>query len=344
MLEISSSINSVVRKFKKTLKIFGREIRWILPRVFTLIVGSLFLYVLSVSGYLVDPIYSLASRAWLVAYIFFGVALFMRYLLSSVRKLIYNLGTRYIVEASDRLKLRQSVYTYGRIVEYGVYLVALLASLNLFINIQAVWTALGTTLFLIITFFIGLMTSSVLGNVLAFEVLRQTESVSVGDRIKLRGDIYGDVVSKGAFFVKVRTIKNELMSIPNLYLVNNMVTNYSKEKPVILHVPVSLGYEVPREVAKRLLIDAAKRTKGILKNPDPFVLFLKLGNYSITYEVNAYIDKPEWLIDIKSRLIENILETFEKNHIEIESPSITIFRTKHTSKKALEQLKGNTRR
>jgi small-conductance mechanosensitive channel len=171
-----------------------------------------------------------------------------------------------------------------------------------------------------LTFILGLFTSSVLGNVLAYTVLEGTNEFKAGDRVQI-GESYGDIVEVGVFYTRIKTIKDEIISIPNLTVMNKELKNFSALKEVLIYVSVTLGYDVDKDEAKRLLIESAEKTSGILtSDKKPFVLLRDLGNYSITYEINAYTDRPNSLVYIKSDLIDNILSEFKKANIEILSP------------------------
>ncbi|WP_455276190.1 mechanosensitive ion channel family protein [[Eubacterium] cellulosolvens] len=306
--------------FGKIFRILEKEIIWLSPRIVILALVSIGLFLLSRFGYITNEQYTTFSKIWLVAYILFGAALFNRYIIPSIRKLLFKLGTHYVTETKDRVKLRRATDFYSRLFSYTIYIIAVLASINIFFNLQVVWSALGTTFFLIITFFIGLLTSSVLGNLIAYEAIRQTNIVSIHDMIEKRDEFFGEVIGIGAFSTNVKTTKNEIISVPNLDLVSNVFTNYSKKIPLIIYIPISLGYDLKKDFAKKLLIEAAKKTKGILKEPKPFVLILELGNYAITYEINAFIDQPLDLVTIRSDLMENIIDIFRKNKVAIVSP------------------------
>ena len=206
------------------------------------------------------------------------------------------------------------------------------------------WIAgfLGTGLIITLTFVLGLFTSSVLGNVLAYTVLNGSQEFKTGDRVQI-GESYGDIVEVGVFFTRIKTIKDEIISIPNLTVMGKELKNFSALKEVLIYVSVTLGYDVDKDQAKRILIECAEKTSGIVTNnqptgylrdleveqktsgistPDrkPFVLLRDLGNYAITYEINAYTDRPNSLVNIKSELIDNILGEFKKSGIEILSP------------------------
>jgi small-conductance mechanosensitive channel len=177
-------------------------------------------------------------------------------------------------------------------------------------------------LIITLTFVLGLFTSSVLGNILAYTILSGTNEFKVGDRVQI-GESYGDIEEIGIFFTRIKTIKDEIISIPNLIAMGKEIKNFSALKEVLIYVPVTLGYDVDKDEAQRILIECAEKTNGILTSADkkPFVLFRELGNYTITYEINAYTDKPNNLINIKSELINNILTDFKKSNIEILSPA-----------------------
>ena len=166
-----------------------------------------------------------------------------------------------------------------------------------------------------------MFTSSVLGNVLAYTVLSGSQEFKTGDRVQI-GESYGDIIEVGIFFTRIKTIKDEIISIPNLTVMGKELKNFSALKEVLIFVSVSLGYDVDKDQAKRVLIECAEKTHGIVTSVSkkPFVLLRDLGNYAITYEINAYTDQPNELVNIKSELIDNILSEFKKSGIEILSP------------------------
>lgn len=132
----------------------------------------------------------------------------------------------------------------------------------------------------------------------------------------------------GMFFTRVRTIKDEMISIPNLAVIAKEVKNFSALDAVLIHIPVTLGYDVDKEEAKRLLIECAEETEGIMTSRErrPFVLLTDLGKYTVTYEINAYTDRPNELVKIKSDLIDNILKVFKESKIALLSPTYVALR------------------
>jgi small-conductance mechanosensitive channel len=177
-----------------------------------------------------------------------------------------------------------------------------------------------------VSIFIGVLISlgsgSAMANVFAGIVLTYTRAFHVGDRIRV-GDYTGDVIERTLLVTRLRTIKNEDVVIPNATVVSTSVVNYSEIKDsgqLILHTTVTIGYDAPWRKVHELLIEAAKRTEGILPSPIPFVMQTALNDYNVSYQINAHTDQPARMAEIYSDLHRHIQDTFNEGGIEIMSP------------------------
>ncbi|UWR06069.1 mechanosensitive ion channel family protein [Ruegeria sp. B32] len=178
-----------------------------------------------------------------------------------------------------------------------------------------------------LTILVGAMLSlganSVVSNMLAGLFVIYRRSTSIGDRIQI-GEHIGDVVQIKLMETHLKSIKNELISIPNAQLMNSDVVNFSKQtdgKGLLLHTTVGIGYEVPPEKVEAMLIEAARRTDGLRARPEPFVLWTALADYAINYQINAYTTRGNSIPRIKSDLHRNIVEVFNENGVQIMTPS-----------------------
>ena len=179
----------------------------------------------------------------------------------------------------------------------------------------------GVSVLLGIMFSIG--SSSFISNIIAGYSLTYRRAFKIGDRIKI-DDSFGDVVDMKLYVTRLRSLKNEEIIIPNSSLINSNVINYSslaKQHGLILHTTVGIGYETPWRLVEEMLKSAADRTEGLLKEPPPFVLQKSLGDFAITYEINAYCDQPNKMMLIYSVLHQNILDVFNENDVQIMTPA-----------------------
>lgn len=178
-----------------------------------------------------------------------------------------------------------------------------------------------------VSIFLGLLMSlgaaSMVANSLAGYALIYRRAFKVGDRIKV-GDVLGDVMEMRQQVTRLRTPKNEEVTIPSSTILNSHVVNYSSlagEGGLILHTTVGIGYETPWRQVEAMLIEAASRTEGLKREPPPFVLQTGLGDFCVTYEINAYCDKPQEMARLYTALHQNILDVFNEHGVQIMTPA-----------------------
>jgi small-conductance mechanosensitive channel len=179
---------------------------------------------------------------------------------------------------------------------------------------------------------ISLSSSSALSNAIAGLVLMYTGAFRLGDRVKV-GDSFGDIIETTMLATRVRTIKNEEITIPNAIVLTSAVTNYSREAQthgLILHTTVTIGYDTPWRTVHGLLVAAALRTPGVLAEPAPFVWQSALNDFYVTYEINAYTRDAHEMVGIYAALHANIQDCFFAAGVEIMSPHYTSLRDGNT--------------
>lgn len=181
-----------------------------------------------------------------------------------------------------------------------------------------------------VTIFIGAVVSlgstGVIGNLLAGYTLIFQRSFALGDRVRI-GEIVGDVVETSMLVTRVRTIKNEVVTVPNSAIVGGQVVNYSslaRKAGLILHTTVTIGYDTPWRQVEALLVAAAERTPGILREPVPFVLQTGLGDFYVSYELNAYTDHAAHMDQMYADLHRNVLDSFNEYGVQITSPNYVL--------------------
>lgn len=178
----------------------------------------------------------------------------------------------------------------------------------------------GVSVFLGFLFTFG--SAGSLSNIMAGLVLTYMRLFKVGDRVKI-GEVMGDVIEKSLLVTRVRTIKNEIISIPNSTVMSSHTINYSSDAPekgLIIHSTVTIGYDVPWRDMHQALIDAALKTELVLPKPKPFVLQTSLDDFYVSYQINAYIREANKQAVIYSHLHQNIQDICNERGIEILSP------------------------
>jgi small-conductance mechanosensitive channel len=179
-----------------------------------------------------------------------------------------------------------------------------------------------------VSVFVGLLLSlgstSLIGNLISGLVITYMRPFKVGDRIKM-GDNLGNVIEKNSLVTRIRTVKNEVVTIPNANIMASQTINYTHSAEaygLILHAVVTMGYEVSWRTMHALLIEAGLKTQHVLPDPKPFVNQVALDDFYVQYEINIYTRNADEMTAIYSDLNKNIQDIFNREGIELLAPHI----------------------
>lgn len=180
----------------------------------------------------------------------------------------------------------------------------------------------GVSVFVGVLFSLG--SSNAIANMIAGLVITYMRPFRIGDYIKI-GDVSGTVIEKTSLVTRVRTPKQEDITIPNATVLSSSSINYSANahgngNGLLIHTKITIGYDSPWTAVHKALLEAAFRTDLLEKTPIPFVLQTSLDDFYVSYEINAYTKEPNQQPLIYSKLHQNIQDCFNEAGIEIMSP------------------------
>ncbi|NLK49450.1 MAG: mechanosensitive ion channel [Candidatus Cloacimonetes bacterium] len=195
----------------------------------------------------------------------------------------------------------------------------------------------GSPAFQGISIFVGVLVSlgstSAISNIIAGIILTYMRAFKVGDYVQV-GDRQGVLIETSLLTIRIKTVKNEEISIPNAIALGGNIIDYStyaKEGDLILHTKVAMGYSIPWQRVEKLLIEAALNSEGINTNKQPFVNITKLNDFYVEYELNAYTDGAESQGALYTSLHRSVLDVFHREGIEMVLPAFTAFRDGNAS-------------
>jgi small-conductance mechanosensitive channel len=155
----------------------------------------------------------------------------------------------------------------------------------------------------------------------------------IGDFVHI-GDKKGILLETTLLVVRIKTVKNEEVTIPNAIVLAGNITDYSsyaRAGNLILHTKLSIGYDVPWKKVSELLVSAALNSHGVNQNKPPFVNITELLDHSVVYELNVFTDSPDSMPMTYAELHKNILDCFAEAGVEIMSPTYNAIRDGNTS-------------
>ena len=175
---------------------------------------------------------------------------------------------------------------------------------------------------------ISLSSSTAIGNLVAGLVITYMRPFKIGDRIQIQGNT-GYVVEKTLMVLRIRTNKNEYITIPNLQVLSASIINYNTssdedKEGLILHAEITFNYATPWRLIHEILIEAALKTKYVLESPKPYVYQIALDDNYAQYQINCYIKEITKVSAIYSDLFQNLQDAFARHGLDMTAPEYKI--------------------
>lgn len=227
----------------------------------------------------------------------------------------------YIVEGF-RVKrgLEKTPQLFNRFVTLVIYIIAFIIILDYFeIQITPILAGLG-----IAGLAVGLALQSTLSNLFSGLQILGNKPIRVGDYVEV--DNYkGYVEDIGWRSVRIKTIQNNLVIIPNSKLIDSIIINDSmpeKQMSVLVQVGVDYGSDLKR--VEKITLEVARKIQktfnGAVENFEPLVRYHTLGDNNINFTVVLRIKEFLKKYLIKHEFIKALKERYDKENIEISWP------------------------
>ena len=240
-------------------------------------------------------------------------------------KIIRKLFTRKMDEIDTRKFI--SVFKF---IKYIVYIIVVFAVLSLAgVNITPFLAASAALLV-----GLGLALQELFQDLIAGMFIITDKSVLVGDIIEVDGKV-GRVIDIKLRTTRALTRDDKIIIIPNHKFISDSILNYTQNhKTTRESVTVGVKYGSDTRLVERLLLECAGEQKGVLKKPQPFVLFQDFGDSALIFTLNFFIGDS--FIDpmIKSDIRFRIDEKFRANNVTIPFPQrdVHLYPTEGTKK------------
>lgn len=209
-----------------------------------------------------------------------------------------------------------SQFAINQLIKYVIYTFAIISALSVIgINITLL---LGGAAALLVGIGLGLQQTFndfVSGIVILFE-----RTVSVGDVLEFDGTV-GEVVKIGLRSSILHTRQNVSMVVPNHYLVNEKVINWTHfDNNIRFAVDVGVAYGSDTALVKELLKKSVEGIDAVLAWPKPFVRFNNFGDSSLDFSLYFFSREYMTIEDVRSDIRLNIDALFRENNITIPFP------------------------
>ncbi len=184
---------------------------------------------------------------------------------------------------------------------------------------------------------LGFGLQNIFNNFISGIILLFERPIQVGDAIEVNG-VWGEVRKINVRSTVVQSYDNASLIIPNSQFVSSQVTNWSfKDLRLRRTIKAKVAYGSDVELVRDTLYEIAAKTQGVLKYPEPVVLFANFGDSSLEFWLRVWTDIDNMLI-VESDIRFEINRLFKERNIEIAFPQQGLH-IRSVDEKALFNLK-----
>jgi small-conductance mechanosensitive channel len=170
---------------------------------------------------------------------------------------------------------------------------------------------------------IGFAAQTSLSNLISGLFLIGEKPFSIGDLVRVN-DTLGVVESIDLLSIKIRTLDNLYVRIPNESMIKNQVTTVTKYP--IRRMDLDIGVAYREDVARvmEILKDLASKNPFVLDDPAPLILFNNFGDSALQFRFGLWFEKSNFLV-LRNSIMREIKERFDEEGIEIPFPHVTLY-------------------
>ncbi|WP_226023415.1 mechanosensitive ion channel family protein [Halomicrobium salinisoli] len=241
---------------------------------------------------------------------------------------IYLLGKVAILPAIDRLLRSRNLDAHARKpLRRVASIVVLFVAVGIafaFADYGNILTALAT-IGAAATLAVGFAMQDVLKNFVSGIFIYTDEPFRIGDWIEW-GDHAGIVEDISLRVTRVRTFDNELLTVPNSQLTEDVIKNPVAKDKLRMKIDFGIGYDDDIQAATEIVVEEAEAHPEILEDPAPSVRLVELGDSSVGLQSRVWIANPSRsdFVKVKSDYVQAVKERFDDQDVDIPYPNRTI--------------------
>ncbi|MCA3565046.1 MAG: mechanosensitive ion channel family protein [Methylocystis sp.] len=166
---------------------------------------------------------------------------------------------------------------------------------------------------------IGFGLQSIVNNFVSGLILLWERPIRVGDWIVV-GEEQGIVKKINVRSTQIETFDRASLIVPNSEFISGRVKNWMhNDRTARVVIPIGVGYGSDPDRVRKILLDVAKASKDVLREPVPRVYFMRLGETSMDFELRCFTD-VDTVLPTKSELLFQIHKQLAKARIDIPMP------------------------
>ncbi len=214
-----------------------------------------------------------------------------------------------------KAKMDEALVSFsGKVIKIALYAVVFIAALNqVGFQTASLIAVLGGAVFAL-----GMALQGNVSSIASGVLLLIFKPFGLGDVIQCAG-VTGTVEKIDIIHTKIKQADGRTVIMPNNKLTTDTLTNYSAREVMRCDLVVGIGYGDDIAKAKSAVFEVIAAYPKALKDPEPQVFVLELGDNSVNLAVRPFVNKADYWSS-KWDLAEAIKLRFDEEGINIPYP------------------------
>jgi small conductance mechanosensitive channel len=255
-----------------------------------------------------------------------GTKIVMALLVFIVGRWIAKVLTRTVRKLMEKAQVDQMLVSFLSNIAYAALLaVVVLATLEqLGVNTTSALAILGAA-----GLAVGLALKDSLASFAAGVMLIIFRPFKLGDFIEA-GGVSGVVEDIRIFHTVLKTGDNREITMPNAQIYSGTIVNFSTRETRRIDLVIGIGYDDDIKQARDLIRQVVDADATVLKDPEPTIMLLELGESSVDFAVRPWVKSGDYW-STRAALLEAIKTTFDEQGINIPYPQRDIHMIQQTA-------------
>lgn len=206
---------------------------------------------------------------------------------------------------------RQKQLILNKITTYTLFVIAVMTALQIFgVDLKVILGAAG-----VLSLAIGFAAQTSVSNLISGIFLMFERPFVIGDIVEING-MRGEVLSIDLLSLRMRTMENTLVRVPNETVMKTQVVNYS-HFPIRRHdILFTVSFTADLDDIKKIMLDLVEHNQYCLGEPEPLFLVQRVGEYFLEIKFGVWGETQNFLL-LQSTFGEQMREAFIQNKIDL---------------------------
>ena len=191
------------------------------------------------------------------------------------------------------------------------------------LNTAGVQTAAVLTSLGVLSLTIGFALRDTLSNIISGFLVFVDRPFTIDDLVEIDGQ-YGRVDKITLRTTRVITVDGRMLAVPNSIVMNKTVTSYTNYPHLRIDIAVTVAVTEDLDNVREILLELVKNSPAYLDEPMPRMVVVKLNDYNVALELQAWIKDERNHIQERFDLRERVFKALTAAHVEMPLETIQL--------------------